>query len=219
MNAYKVLYKDQLTEKPIKIKAKKTGRSKSLGWVFFTNNTWHKPKSVRTYHSLHIATKQYRYFTPNTFYHSESREQSTLRWINAISVDFDVKDNVNNRVTLPELLERINAAGLPLPTQIVKTPSGGFHIHWYLKEARRCDRKNRIINHYKRVLALLIEEIGAVSFTVMPEPIGQVMDVARSKIFDIHFGRNLSDGELAWLSTASFMEVVERYAKNGGDSL
>ncbi|MGG4263746.1 primase C-terminal domain-containing protein [Peribacillus simplex] len=162
MNAFKELYQDRLTDKPIKIKSKgKTGRSKHLGWVFFTNELNHKPKSVRTYQSLFLATTQYKYFTPNSFFHSDSREQASLRWINAVSIDFDVKDTKGKIVTLPELFDLIESAGLPSPTLIVQTPSGGYHIHWYLKQARRCDRKNKIIRHYKRVLALMIEELGA----------------------------------------------------------
>ncbi|MEK5107226.1 hypothetical protein MHI57_10780 [Cytobacillus sp. FSL K6-0129] len=60
---------------------------------------------------------------------------------------------------------------------------------------------------------------GTVSFTVMPEPITQVNDMARSRLFDCYIGKELTDNELQWLSTASFMDVVQRYALPiGGDS-
>lgn len=70
----------------------------------------------------------------------------------------------------------------------------------------------------KRVIAEN-EGCGTVSFSVMPEPISQMNDMARAKEFCIHFGRDLTDADLDWLSTASFIEVVERYAKTiGGDA-
>lgn len=170
MNAYKDLFHQQLTDKPQKSKTKKKqGRSKHLGWVFFTNDPSHKPKSVRTYQSLYLATKEYRYFTPNTFFHSKSRDQLSLRWINAMSIDYDVKNEKGKIMTLPELMDLINSVGLPSPTMIVQTPSKGFHIHWYLKEPRRCDRNNKIVQHYKRILGLMIEELGADNLANGPE--------------------------------------------------
>lgn len=70
----------------------------------------------------------------------------------------------------------------------------------------------------KRVIAEN-QGCGTVSFTVMPEPITQVMDVARARVFDINFSSDLTDNELQWLSTASFMDVVQRYALSiRGDS-
>lgn len=160
MHALRNFYQDQLTETPKKLKSKqKTGRSKHLGWVFLTNNMSHKPKAVRTYQSLRLASNEYTYFTPNTFFHSQSREQASLRWINAVSVDFDVKDVQGKVVSFLDLLDLIEIAGLPSPSLVVKTPSGGYHIHWYLKEPRRAFKP--VITHVKRVTGLMIEEIGA----------------------------------------------------------
>ncbi|MEK5104188.1 hypothetical protein MKX83_19695 [Cytobacillus sp. FSL M8-0252] len=63
------------------------------------------------------------------------------------------------------------------------------------------------------------EGAGSVSFTVAKEDIAQEVDVERAQVFDCYFGRDLTDNELEWLSTASFIEVVERYALTiGGDA-
>ncbi|MCA1027833.1 MAG: hypothetical protein AB2401_11240 [Bacillus sp. (in: firmicutes)] len=62
------------------------------------------------------------------------------------------------------------------------------------------------------------EGAGSVSFTVAKESIEQEVNVDSARVFECYFGRDLTDGELEWLSTASFIEVVERYAKTiGGD--
>ncbi|WP_281202656.1 hypothetical protein [Cytobacillus kochii] len=62
------------------------------------------------------------------------------------------------------------------------------------------------------------EGAGSVSFTVAKESIAQEVNVDSTHVFECYFGRDLTDSELDWLSTASFMEVVERYALPiGGD--
>ena len=94
----------------------------------FTKET---TKAVRTYGSLFNVSKDYTYFTPNTFYRNDLRRLSTLRWINAMSVDIDAKNGENEGMTLPDVKELITEAGLPMPSLIVQTPSKGFHVHWF----------------------------------------------------------------------------------------
>lgn len=63
------------------------------------------------------------------------------------------------------------------------------------------------------------EGFGSVTFTVTPEPIastGHLIDTAQSRVFECWFGREISDEELAWISRASFVDVVKRYAKGIG---
>ncbi|WP_394557406.1 hypothetical protein [Priestia aryabhattai] len=45
--------------------------------------------------SLFNVSKDYTYFTPNTFYRNDLRRLSTLRWINAMSIDIDAKNGDN----------------------------------------------------------------------------------------------------------------------------
>ncbi|MBD7939556.1 hypothetical protein H9655_21160 [Cytobacillus sp. Sa5YUA1] len=63
------------------------------------------------------------------------------------------------------------------------------------------------------------EGAGSVSFTVAKESIEQEVNADSARVFECYFGKELTDNELEWLSTASFIEVVERYALTiGGDA-
>ncbi|CAK6481409.1 primase C-terminal domain-containing protein [Peribacillus castrilensis] len=174
MNALTSIYRDQLSEAPKKKKDKsQTGYSSHLGWVFVCNRFNEKPKAIRTYHSLYSVAEAYTYFTPNTFYRNDSREQATLRWVNALSVDIDVKNGQNERLTVPEVLDQVTAAGLETPSLIVQTPSGGFHVHWFLEAPKRAFKP--VIKHYERVQRLIataikgdVQAVGAERWFRMP---------------------------------------------------
>lgn len=158
MHALKNLFATQLTEKPKKQKKREGGenkRSSHLGWTYVaeTPDAW--PKPVRTYQSLFAAAASYTYFTPNTFYHDRKREKETLRWINAFSLDIDVVRY--ETITFPDVIEAISAAGLPHPTLVVQTPSGGCHVHWYLDEPKRA--MPRVVDHYSNIAKLMADEI------------------------------------------------------------
>ncbi|MED3822099.1 hypothetical protein P4596_29670, partial [Priestia aryabhattai] len=64
------IYRDQLTNKKKKQSEKQqTGYNNRLGWVFVSKDfTKETTKAVRTYGSLFNVSKDYTYFTPNTFY-------------------------------------------------------------------------------------------------------------------------------------------------------
>lgn len=156
MNTYRAIYGDQLTEKPKKqIEQQQSGYNSHLGWVFVCNKFEEKPKAVRTYHSLFGASKAYTYYTPNTFYRNDRRDTGALRWINAMVVDFDVKNGQNKDMTFPDVMDLITQAGLPEPSLVVSTPSRGFHIYWYLNSPKRAWPK--VIEHYKRIQETISE--------------------------------------------------------------
>lgn len=158
MNAYREIFRDQLTEVPKKqIEKQQQGYNSHLGWVFVCNQFHEKPKAVRTYHSLFGATEAYTYYTPNTFYRNDQRHEGALRWLNAMVIDIDVKHGQNKGMTLPDVLDAITSAGLPEPSLIVSTPSGGFHVYWYLNNPKRSLPK--VTAHYKRIQASIAEAI------------------------------------------------------------
>ncbi|WP_427127995.1 primase C-terminal domain-containing protein (plasmid) [Priestia megaterium] len=159
LSVAKQLFKDQLTEKSKKQSEKQqTGYSKTLGWVFVSKDfTKETTKAVRTYGSLFDVSKDYTYFTPNTFYRNDTRRSSALRWINAMSIDIDVKNGENEGLILPDVQESITSAGLPAPSLIVQTPSKGFHIHWFLEEPKRAS--NKVKAHYNRIQKRVAEAI------------------------------------------------------------
>ena len=163
----KALYDTQLSEAPKRAsQTQQTGYSNDLGWVYLCND-FTKPKAVRTYQTLFKAQENYTYFTPNTFYRNDRREAATLRWINAFSIDIDVKNEQNNGLTFPDLIDLIDESGLPTPTLIVATPSGGFHIHWYLHEPRRA--YPNVIEEHKKLQRAIAQAVQGDVLAVGPE--------------------------------------------------
>lgn len=158
MNAYREIFRDQLTEVPKKqIEKQQEGYNSHLGWVFVCNRFYEKPKAIRTYHSLFGATEAYTYYTPNTFYRNDQRYEGALRWLNALVIDIDVKNGQNKGTILPDVLESITCAGLPEPSLVVSTPSGGFHVYWYLTNPKRAFPK--VTEHYKRIQISVAEAL------------------------------------------------------------
>lgn len=158
MEAYRELFREQLTERPKKMLEKtQEGYDRTHGWVFLTND-FKNFKAVRTYATLFKMYKDYTYFTPNTFYRNDQRHSAALRWLNAIVVDVDVKNGHNEGLTFPELMDRINDAGLPLPSLIVQTPSGGYHVYFYLQYSTPAFDK--IIYIYEMIQYEIAKEIG-----------------------------------------------------------
>lgn len=168
-NLAQQIYGNQLTEYSKKQTQKqKNGYSSRLGWVFVSKDfTKETTKAVRTYGSLFNVSKDYTYFTPNTFYRNDLRRLSTLRWINAMSIDIDAKNGENEGVTLPDVQELITEAGLPTPSLIVQTPSKGFHVHWFLEQSKRASDK--LNAHYSRIQTCIAEMLKGDVNAIGPE--------------------------------------------------
>ncbi|MRX56576.1 hypothetical protein GJU41_21750 [Bacillus idriensis] len=159
MNAYRDLFGDQLTETPKRqLEKQQSGYNSHLGWVFVCNKFNEKPKAIRTFYSLYGAAGAHTYFTPNTFYRNDQRHAGALRWLNAMVIDIDVKHGQNESMILPDVLDFVSEAGLPLPSMVVSTPSGGFHVYWYFNNPRRAFPK--VTELYKRVQASIAEVMG-----------------------------------------------------------
>lgn len=189
MESLRQLYRDQLTEAPKRASQKEqSGPSNHLGWVFVCND-FAQPKAVRTYSSLFQAQASTTYFTPNTFYRNDQRHAGTLRWLNALVIDIDVKTTKNAGMIYPDVMEMVTTAGLPIPSLIVQTPSGGFHVYWYLAEPRRAFPK--VVEHYKRIQQAIAEElsgdlqaVGAERWFRLPTPQNTVHRSAERVSFD-----------------------------------
>ena len=189
MESLRQLYRDQLTEAPKRASQKEqSGPSNHLGWVFVCND-FAQPKAVRTYSSLFQAQASTTYFTPNTFYRNDQRHAGTLRWLNALVIDIDVKTAKNAGMIYPDVMEMVTTAGLPTPSLIVQTPSGGFHVYWYLAEPRRAFPK--VVEHYKRIQQAIAEElsgdlqaVGAERWFRLPTPQNTVHRSAERVSFD-----------------------------------
>ncbi|MEK5645955.1 hypothetical protein BK138_34440 [Paenibacillus rhizosphaerae] len=156
---FRGLFRDQLTDKPkrfMQVREEKN-RSHKLGWLFVSNDC-RSDKACRTYQTLFLLSSNYTYYTPNTFYRNDSREEANLRWLNALVLDVDVKNGHNDGLTFPDLLERIRKSGLPEPSIVVQTPSGGFHVYFVLDKPRRA--YSNAIAQYKKLQVAMSEAIG-----------------------------------------------------------
>ncbi|MFW9336468.1 primase C-terminal domain-containing protein [Paenibacillus polymyxa] len=156
-NAFWDLYHNQLTERPKRFE-KAENRVHSLGWVYVSNNC-QSAKAVRTYQTLFALSERYTYYTPNTFYRRDSRSQGALRWLNAFVLDVDTKHGANVGICLPDLLDQIRSAGLPLPTMIVSTPSGGYHVYFVLDSPRQAF--SNAVDTYNKLQLAIAKAIGA----------------------------------------------------------
>lgn len=129
---------------------------KERQWVFFGSKE--KMKSMATHYTLFAAVGDTNfdstYYTPNGYYRRDRRLTENLRWLNAFVFDLDTKGE-----TLIDVMDRIHQAGLPVPTAVVKTPSGGYHVSYFFKENVRATP--RAINLYTAIMRHIAIELGA----------------------------------------------------------
>lgn len=157
---YRRLFGQQLTDSPKRFPTEeRAGRSQTLGWVFVSQDC-KTMKACRTYQTLFVMEEQFVYYTPNTFYRNDRREEAALRWLNAVVIDVDVKGegNPNQGMCLIDLLDRIDCAGLPRPSMVVQTPSGGFHVYFMLDTPRKA--YTNAIQTYKKLQLAIASSIG-----------------------------------------------------------
>jgi hypothetical protein len=93
------------------------------------------------------------YFTPNGYYHRNKRLTEALRWLNAFVLDLDVHGE-----SFQDVLDRIDRAGLPRPTAIVKTPSGGYHVHFFFRDPIRATKKT--VRLYTAIMGHIANDLG-----------------------------------------------------------
>ncbi|KYG35601.1 primase C-terminal domain-containing protein [Bacillus gaemokensis] len=159
MNVYRQIFQNQFTEVAKRQGDKQvSGYDNEHGWTYLSDDC-KKFKAIRTYKTLFAMKEDTTYYTPNTFYRNDRRDESSLRWLNALVIDIDVKNNPNNEgLTVPDILDRVEGAGLPTPGLIVNTPSGGFHVYFYFSVAKRAFAKT--IEFYKRIQREVAMQIG-----------------------------------------------------------
>lgn len=120
-----------------------------------------KSFGVRTYKSLfyHAQEDKAVFWGPNGFCSRKvyKKDNNHVRWINAIVVDID------EVISLEELLMRIAKAKLPAPTVVNQTPRGGWHVYWILKKRiKGWYKSNRDL--YDKIAKAIQVSIGADSF-------------------------------------------------------
>lgn len=160
-----LLYSAHMQPFPRRFVRKKLGQGHTHDnerqWVFVGSKE--QMKSIATQSTLYTvlsdATRDNTYFTPNGYYRRDLRLTETLRWLNAYVFDLDCSGE-----SLTDVFDRTDRAGLPRPTAIVKTPSGGYHIHYFFSEPVRATTK--AIKLYTAIMGHLANEIGSDSHAV-----------------------------------------------------
>lgn len=175
--ALRDIFKHQIPEKKKRFKRSGSGRGYDYGWIYTTKDC-HTYQTCRTYQSLFAQIPDQVYFTPNTFYRDDQRAQETLRWLNAFVLDVDTKNGQNEGLILPDLLHQIDAAGLPQPSMVVSTPSGGYHVYFILSQPRRAYRN--AVQRFQTLQRAMAEAIG-----------GDLQAIGAERIFRIPTPQNI----------------------------
>ncbi|MCV4329330.1 RepB family DNA primase [Bacillus velezensis] len=163
------IFRGQMTEKPKGTAQSRKNDyqnkfSKDYGFAFLVpEGNFSQEFGVRTYETLkkHLKKSNITHITYNTFYRNDRKTRKNLRWLNAMCVEIDVKgkENADNAgLILPDVLDRVSVAGLPYPTTILQSPSGGFHLLWIYKTPFRATRK--AVKVYGRIQKCIAEAVG-----------------------------------------------------------
>ncbi|MEB8615831.1 hypothetical protein P4G83_28775 [Bacillus cereus] len=150
---FRLLYGEHMRDFPRqrvrKVRKAPYSYDKNRPWVYVGQS--HEMRPVATLATLFgylwDDSKDTTYYTPNSFYRSDSRREEYARWIHAFTLDIDVKNEFAYQagIALPDVMDRIEAAGLPMPTAVIQTPSGGFQALWMLSRAVRATPKARVL--------------------------------------------------------------------------
>jgi len=136
---------------PSGTKNNKLPASNDRGFIFVaTKNNEMEQKAIWTRKALKTKVNE-QYITASSFYCSE-RTKKAVRWINAIVLDFDGKQDHL------DLALRIADADLPPASMMVRTPSGGINIWWFLKPVRGTQKAIRL---FESLQASMTYELGA----------------------------------------------------------
>lgn len=103
------------------------------------------------------------YVSCDSFFNTaRGRKKENLRWIHSLVVDVDVPGG-GGKIDRMELCGRIAAAGLPSPSMMVRTPSGGIHAWWFLEPVRATPKAVRLFEALQgSVVAAIGGDIRAV---------------------------------------------------------
>jgi len=143
---------------------------------FHPENPEHMASSpVRTFQTLFSILgddRTVQYLKPNTFWASFNMSEEYLRFLNAFVIDID-----DPTIDEGTILWRCYENGLPAPTAINRTPSGGAHV-WFLLTEKVAIPKERATaangSEYSKIIKLynLIHKRMTEVFEGDPEAVG-----------------------------------------------
>lgn len=163
---FRLLYEPFMREIPRqRIRSKKPvtfAYDKERPWVYFGSKRNMKPAAtfLTLFSILFDESFDTTYYTPNAFYRNDARRAENARWINALAIDIDPQPY--EVVTVADIFDRSDDAGLPRPTLIVKTPSGGFHVTWLFNHAVQPVRATpKTVRLFETIQRHVAEDMGA----------------------------------------------------------
>lgn len=146
----------QVPKRPSKRSHAGIGYDPERQWVFVGNKE--RMICVATHATLNAIVSDPEadtpYYTPNGYYRRGLRLTETLRWLRAFVFDVDQYGE-----SIPEVLERIDRAGLPRPTAITGTPNGGHHVTYMFTEPVRATP--RAVRLYSAIMSHMAIDLGA----------------------------------------------------------
>lgn len=138
----------------------------NLGWCFIAKSKvpgskeldLSKTTKCRTFSTLMkiVSDEHAIFWTPNTYDVPTAKTCNTLQHINAVIIDID-----DESLDLVSVFERIQVAGLPVPSIINKTPRG-YHVYWVLKERVKATQGAQ--NAYKKITAAMCTLLAGDTF-------------------------------------------------------
>ncbi|RCW41632.1 replication initiation protein [Paenibacillus prosopidis] len=154
---FSLLYGAYMIERPKRFRSKlSASNNNDRQWVFVGGKE--RMKSLASKATLFAVLSdpevETTYYTPNGYYRRDLRWTESLRWLNAFVFDLDIIGE-----TIVEVLERFDNAGLPRPTSIIKTPSGGYHATYVFSKPVRATTK--AIRLYTAIMGHMAVDLGS----------------------------------------------------------
>lgn len=156
---FSLLYGETMAVFPQKVKKRISYKHRfdnERQWVFIGSKE--RMKSAATHSTLMAILSDPNvdttYYTPNGYYRRDLRRTENLRWLNGYVFDFDVTDE-----SILDIFDRIHRAGLPKPTAIIQTPSGGYHVAYFFNKPVRAT--NKAIRLYTAIMHHIAMDLGS----------------------------------------------------------
>jgi hypothetical protein len=107
------------------------------------------------------------YYSPNLFY--SWRRESSLQGFTANWIDIDVADHAAldedlSKLVTAEIVDALWQSGLPMPTSIASTGSGGLHLYWLYKDpvmTKSAGHRTALTKHWRMLAKQLTTAMDA----------------------------------------------------------
>jgi len=105
------------------------------------------------------------YFSPNLFYRWRNQAQLTgfcANWIEIDTKGHGALSEAREKTLLAEVGDALWKSGLPMPTSVVLTGSGGVHLYWLYKEpvmSKSAAHRESLLGHWRTLNQTLVNAL------------------------------------------------------------